>query len=100
MRQEDTGKVMPRAARPLISVLAGSGLLIPTAAVAQHADPEILTLPTVTVVGEQSLSPSLSRLTEPLLDTPQTIIEVPAQQARDQGAESLEDAVRYVPGIS
>ena len=43
---------------------------------------------------------SLQRLTEPLLDTPQTIIEVPAQQAIDQGAFSMEDALRYVPGVN
>ncbi|MBV8834877.1 MAG: TonB-dependent receptor, partial [Acidobacteriaceae bacterium] len=42
----------------------------------------------------------MQRLTEPLLNTPQTIIQVPAQQAIDQGAFSMENALRYVPGVS
>jgi catecholate siderophore receptor len=46
------------------------------------------------------LAASFPKLTEPLLDTPQTIIEVPAQQAIDQGAFNLEDALRYVPGVN
>jgi len=91
---------MRRPGRRFLSILPCAALLIPAAAVAQQAEPETLTLPPVTVVGEWPLSPALSRLTEPLLDTPQIIIEVPAQQVRDQGAVSLEDAIRYVPGIS
>jgi catecholate siderophore receptor len=60
-----------------------------------------VSLPEVSVVSStQFLSASLPKLTEPLLDTPQTIIEVPAQQAIDQGAFSMEDALRYVPGVS
>ena len=57
-----------------------------------------MSLPDVSVVSAQSSS--LQRLTEPLLDTPQTIIEVPAQQAIDQGAFTMEDALRYVPGVN
>ena len=59
-----------------------------------------ITLPEVSVVSNQYSSASLPKLTEPLLNTPQTIIEVPAQQAKDQGAFSLENALRYVPGVS
>jgi catecholate siderophore receptor len=45
-------------------------------------------------------SASLPKLTEPLLNTPQTIVVVPAQQAIDQGAFNMEDALRYVPGVN
>jgi outer membrane receptor for monomeric catechols len=54
----------------------------------------------VTVTGTALASESLPKLTEPLLNTPQTIIEVPAQQAIGQGAFSMEDAIRYVPGVN
>jgi catecholate siderophore receptor len=56
-------------------------------------------LPVVTVTGTP-LAASLPKLTEPLLNTPQTVIVVPAQQAIDQGAFSMEDALRYVPGVN
>jgi catecholate siderophore receptor len=59
-----------------------------------------ITLPEVSVVSAQYMSASLQRLTEPLLNTAETTIEVPAQQAIDQGAFSAEDALRYVPGVN
>lgn len=84
----------------LTLLLAALGLFLARPAAAQQAQAETQTLPAVTVIGQQPVYPALPRLTEPVLDTPQTIIEVPAQQATDQGATSLEDTVRYVPGIS
>lgn len=44
--------------------------------------------------------PSLPKLTEPLLNTPQSIDVVPRQVIDDQGVTTLRDALRNVPGIS
>ena len=59
-----------------------------------------INLPVVTVMDTPVGSASLPKLTEPLLNTPQTIVVVPAQQAIDQGAFNMEDALRYVPGVN
>jgi outer membrane receptor for monomeric catechols len=71
---------------------------VPALALADDNQNSTMSLPDVSVVSAQSSS--LQRLTEPLLDTPQTIIEVPAQQAIDQGVFTMEDALRYVPGVN
>jgi catecholate siderophore receptor len=42
----------------------------------------------------------LGKYTQSLLDTPQTIVEVPAQVMADQNATTLHDALRNVSGIS
>ena len=46
---------------------------------------------------EQATSP---KYTEPLRDTPQTITVVPEALIKDQGATTLRDALRYVPGVA
>lgn len=43
---------------------------------------------------------SLSKLTEPLLDTPQSVTVISAQLMEDRNAMSLDDALRNVPGIT
>ena len=73
---------------------------VPAFALADENANSTLTLPEVSVVSTQYSSASLPKLTEPLLNTPQTIIVAPAQQAKDQGAFSMESALRYVPGVS
>jgi catecholate siderophore receptor len=50
--------------------------------------------------GYQSTVPALPKLTEPLLDTPQSISVVPQQLMRDQATVTVRDALRNVPGIS
>jgi catecholate siderophore receptor len=64
-------------------------------------------LPTVTVEstrgnsdGYQVNTPSLQKLTSPLRDTPKTITSIPRQLLDDQGATTMRDALRNVPGIS
>ncbi len=42
----------------------------------------------------------MSKFTEPLIDTPQTIIDIPHFVLQDQQNHTLLDAVRNVPGIS
>lgn len=43
---------------------------------------------------------ALDKLTQPLLDTPQTISSVPAAEMADQGVTDLNGALRMVPGIT
>lgn len=66
---------------------------------------EPLQLPPVSVestqgTGYQATTPSLSKLTQPLLDTPQSISVVPRQLMDDQATITVRDALRNVPGIS
>ena len=75
-------------------------LLLPTSTLADEQEMPTINLPVLTVMDTPLGSTSLPKLTEPLLNTPQTIIVVPAQQAIDQGAFTMEDALRYVPGVN
>jgi catecholate siderophore receptor len=43
---------------------------------------------------------TMTKFTEPLLDTPQTIVEIPQFVLQDEQNRTLLDAVRNVPGIS
>lgn len=44
--------------------------------------------------------PSIQRLTEPLIDTPQTIDVISEQLLKDRAVTNLNDALKTVPGIS
>ncbi|SHN33479.1 catecholate siderophore receptor [Duganella sacchari] len=63
------------------------------------------TMQTVTVTGESdagyriSSSNSASKIDAPLRDIPQTVNVVPAQLLHDQGARSLQDVMKNVPGV-
>lgn len=64
-------------------------------------------IPTVSVqgggqgnTGYQVQLPTLPKLTEPLLDTPQSINVIPRELMNDQGVSTVADALRNVPGIS
>jgi catecholate siderophore receptor len=50
--------------------------------------------------GYKTNDSALTKLTGPLLDTPQTVTTVPQQVIEDQGATTLRDTLRNVPGIS
>jgi len=83
---------------PLLSVLAAPAVY------AQSASP--LELPATAVTGareEASYKPEESRtalkIDAPLRDIPQSVNVVPQSVLRDQGADSLEDALKNVPGI-
>jgi catecholate siderophore receptor len=71
---------------------------------AQIADTAPTELQTITVIGDRTTykaeSPTISKLTETLLDTPQSITTVSGPLIRDRGAATLNDALRNVPGIS
>lgn len=76
----------------------------PTATPQTPAQPQ-MQLPILSVEGGgnssyQTDAPTLPKLTQPLLDTPQTIDAVPRQVMEDQGVSTMRDALRNVPGIS
>lgn len=48
----------------------------------------------------RTANPSLGKLTQPLLDTPQSVSVLPKQLLDDQGVTTLRDALRDVPGVS
>ncbi len=50
--------------------------------------------------GYQITLPSYGKLTQPLVSTPETVIEVPRQLLDDEGVTSMRDALRNVPGVS
>jgi catecholate siderophore receptor len=87
---------------PLALMLA---LTYPTLVHAQ-SDAADTTLPTVTVTGTVEASPynavkssSATKTDAPLRDIPQTVNVVPLALLRDQGARSMQDALKAVPGI-
>ncbi len=53
----------------------------------------------VAVTGE-SPRPSSPKYTEPIRDTPQTIVVIPQNVIQEQGATTLRDALRNTPGIT
>lgn len=65
---------------------------------------------TITVIaqGEESHSSRLSakesssatKTTTPLVETPQSISVIPRQQMNDQNTRSLNEALRYTPGVA
>jgi catecholate siderophore receptor len=65
-------------------------------------------LPTLPVQGAETNQagdykadqPTLQKLTEPILNTPQVINVIPRQVLDDQGVTTFRDALRNVPGIS
>jgi catecholate siderophore receptor len=80
-------------------------------AAAQAVDaPPAVTLPTVSVEEQQPApssdykvdqpSMSIPKLTQPLIETPQSITIIPRQLMQDQGVTTLRDALRNVTGIS
>jgi catecholate siderophore receptor len=83
----------------LIKLLDGTGLTAqfngPHAATIsiRHAD-------TVDVTAGLQDEMPLSKFTEPLLDTPQSVTVVPKYVLDEQGVSTLRDALRNVPGIS
>jgi outer membrane receptor for monomeric catechols len=50
--------------------------------------------------GYQAIVPALSKLTQPLLDTPESISVIPRQLMEDQAVTAVRDALRDVPGVS
>ncbi len=105
---------MPHAPYVSLRSLLWAGTLPCLAAAAAHAQPvpAPVQLPEISVEGQAPSAPAgradgykpesvaNPKRTEPLRDTPQTIQVIPPQLLEDQGARTVADALRNVPGIS
>lgn len=94
---------------PTRSISAALLAIAPLSGLAQtQSETSAATLPAVSVYGiddtSQSYNPpdssSATKIDAPLRDIPQTVNVVPAQVMRDQHANSLQDALKNVPGVS
>jgi len=97
-----------------VTSLCVSGGLAPSLAQTPYGTPGptpptasgTMELPTVSVSGTTGIGdykvdqPSLPKLTEPLLNTQQTINVIPRQVLDDQGVTTFRDALRNVPGVT
>ena len=91
-----------------MSPLCRSALLVLSAIAApalaeDNAELEYTDSRTITVTGEKSAEPAAVSATKtgtPLLDTPQSVTVLSRAQIDDQGFDQLNDALRYVPGVS
>ncbi len=54
----------------------------------------------VVVEGQQTPGVSSPKFTEPLRDTPQTVVVIPQEVYTQQGAQNLSDVLRNTPGIT
>lgn len=106
-------KSRKHAAAPsrLNTTAAAALLAIPVAVCAQQAPATekpraTQTLPEVTVRGAADASPykadtvSSPKFTQPLVDTPQTIVVIKKEVLQQQGTTSLSEALRNTPGIT
>lgn len=57
-------------------------------------------LDAISVTEKKETKPSLPKFTEPLRDTPQTIVVIPSEVYVQQGAASLSDVLRNTSGIT
>lgn len=86
----------------LLTAISLASLVGATAASAQESSVQ---LPTINVSGEQgggyqTTQQSITRLPTALIDTPQTINVVPQRIIQEQRANTMEDALRNVTGIT
>ncbi|MFJ4347316.1 TonB-dependent receptor [Pseudomonas sp. NPDC089401] len=80
------------------------GLVLGACAASAFADSQALDLPATQVTGKQDRykvdTVTSSKITTPLLDAPQSISVVPRAVLDEQNAQSLQDVLRNVPGIT
>lgn len=67
---------------------------------AQAAATDATKLDPVTVADQKDSKPSLPKFTEPLRDTPQTVVVIPSDVYTQQGATNLSEVLRNTPGIT
>jgi catecholate siderophore receptor len=87
-----------------MALVNGAGL---HAAFAQAYGGTPVELPPVSVEGAQGGQggyqvglPANNKLTQPLVSTPESVIEIPRKLLDDQGVTTIRDALRNVPGVS
>jgi len=107
--------MLRRCDGPVVGLLLAGSLAGSLAAGTAQAQPapgetgQAVTLDQLSVEGAAAGGATIGYLTRqtrtatktdtPLLDTPQSVSVVTQQQIRDQGFQSINEAIRYVPGI-
>ena len=92
---------------PMFGFLAAGGVA-PTAladTTAATTSGSVLSLPEIKVDGEATSTFKVDRVTsakisQPLLDAPQSVTIVPQQVLKEQNAQTLQEVLRNVPGIT
>ncbi len=89
----------------LVLLLEAPGLQSAILTGATASDPEIAAVglrrnDTINVTSAMPDSVAMTKFTQPLLDTPQTVLAVPQFVLHDQQTTTLRDTLRNVPGIS
>jgi len=93
-------------AKGLYLAVALAAVYVPSKVVAETAadrEQDRLSLIVVTATRIRNYvaeEPSLQKLTQPIVDTPQSISTVSAEELADRGIANMNDALRMVPGIS
>ncbi|KAF1010990.1 MAG: putative TonB-dependent receptor BfrD [Pseudomonas fluorescens] len=92
---------------PMLGLLAAGSIIAPAWADTPVAAPAAtaLSLPAIKVDGEATSTYKVDRVTsakisQPLLDAPQSITIVPQQVLKEQNAQTLQEVLRNVPGIT
>ena len=89
-----------------LGVASAMGLAFAGPATAQApAQPDPLQVPPITVQGNQERDYKVDRVTSPkmptpLVDTPKSVVVIPKELIKDQGATTVRDLLRTQPGIS
>src|SRR6188474_507982 len=81
-------------------MLASSASSAAAQATPQAKDSEPAKLDAVTVQDSKAKTHSSPKFTEPLRDTPQTVVVIPSEVYLQQGAASLSDVLRNTSGIT
>ena len=83
------------------TVLAGLSMAVPVQAeaIADAADAPAIIVYGVPDGYDIEKTRSATKTETPLIDVPQTVTVLSREQLDDQGVESLNDALRYVPGV-
>lgn len=92
---------------PMFGLLA-AGSVVPVAladAPTATSNDSVLSLPEIKVDGEATSTFKVDRVTsakisQPLLDAPQSVTIVPQQVLKEQNAQTLQEVLRNVPGIT
>lgn len=75
-----------------------------SSALAQGTNSDVTQLPSIQVQGQsesyQTKQVQSHKFTAPLLDTPRTVTVIPEEVIVDRGATSLQDVLRFTPGVT
>lgn len=82
---------------PTVALTVGALSILPAAQAQESTTLETITASKESIKTEQVQS---SKFERPLIDTPQSIQVVPTQVLNEQGAQTLQEVLRNVPGIT